>query len=461
MRYLFIILSLLVPVNCFAALSASTVFEVRNGGSDTNGGGFVTGASGTDFTQQNSAQYALTNGTTAGTTTVLTASAAANMVGNIAYIAGGTGSITGGWYQITAASVGTSITVDRNTGLTAGTGVTINVGGAFATPGLAASVASVDGMMIWIKSSTTYTMTTSTAGAAGPILFASAIRCKLEGYQTTRGDRGTKPTISAGSVTSIMMASTNGNDFQQFVNLKLDGNNGSGVSGFNATNARDIIEDCDCQNCGASSQIGFTGTIGAIINRCRSINNVTGFSAYTVSNSVSSGDVTGFQSPGSGAHFIHCLAYLATGVGFDGNANGAWFSYCTANGCTSHGFSFGNPTTNTSGANNCLSTNNGGAGFTTTGTLNQCRLFVCADYNNTGTRTSGTFGSDYTPINVAADPYVAVGSQDFRPNSTSNGGALLRATALGPVGLNNSQDVGACQHADPTSTTTILFLDRS
>ena len=43
------------------ALSASTVWEVRPAtGSDNNGGGFVTGASGTDYSQQGTAQYALT-----------------------------------------------------------------------------------------------------------------------------------------------------------------------------------------------------------------------------------------------------------------------------------------------------------------------------------------------------------------------------------------------------------------
>ena len=34
------------------ALSANSVFEVRTAGNDTNGGGFVTGAAGTDYSQQ-------------------------------------------------------------------------------------------------------------------------------------------------------------------------------------------------------------------------------------------------------------------------------------------------------------------------------------------------------------------------------------------------------------------------
>jgi hypothetical protein len=43
------------------ALSSATVLEVRTTGVDTNGGGFVTGATGTDFSQQNAAQYSGTN----------------------------------------------------------------------------------------------------------------------------------------------------------------------------------------------------------------------------------------------------------------------------------------------------------------------------------------------------------------------------------------------------------------
>ena len=63
------------------------------------------------------------------------------MIGNIAYVAGGTGSVVGNWYQITGQSTGVSITVDRSTGLSAGTGVTINIGGALATPGVCTTVA--------------------------------------------------------------------------------------------------------------------------------------------------------------------------------------------------------------------------------------------------------------------------------------------------------------------------------
>jgi hypothetical protein len=43
------------------ALPTTTVIEVRTTGNDSNGGGFVAGASGTDYSQQNSAQYTFSN----------------------------------------------------------------------------------------------------------------------------------------------------------------------------------------------------------------------------------------------------------------------------------------------------------------------------------------------------------------------------------------------------------------
>src|SRR3989344_5109514 len=155
------------------ALSANTIFEVRTSGSDTNGGGFVTGASGTDWSQQNAAQYAVTDGVTAGTTTITSATAnfGTDVVGNIMYVEGGTGAVAAGFYQITARASSTSITVDRSTGLTAGTGVTLNIGGALATPGRIIQTGILaDGNKVYIKSGT-YTLTTTTPGPAGPPTF--------------------------------------------------------------------------------------------------------------------------------------------------------------------------------------------------------------------------------------------------------------------------------------------------
>src|SRR5947209_15754292 len=120
------------------AISANTVFEIRTTGSDNNGGGFVTGASGTDFSQQDTAQVNIDNATitTSITTTTVTFSAGytptAADIGNIVQFLTGT-NVTAGFYQITAQTA-TTWTLDR-TPLSAGTttNATAKMGGGLAS----------------------------------------------------------------------------------------------------------------------------------------------------------------------------------------------------------------------------------------------------------------------------------------------------------------------------------------
>ncbi len=89
---------------------------------------------GTDYSQQVSPQYALTDCTSVGAgATVLTASAAADMVGNICYVVSGT-NFTAGRYEIISAVVGVSFTTDSNCTTGAGLSGVINVGGSLALP---------------------------------------------------------------------------------------------------------------------------------------------------------------------------------------------------------------------------------------------------------------------------------------------------------------------------------------
>lgn len=189
------------------ALSANTVFEIRSTATanNVNGGGFVTGASGVDYSQQDAAQYALTGATSAGADAIiLHASAHANMVGNIAKVVSGTNA-TVGWYEITAVDPGVSITVDRNWGTGAVADGVVNIGGALSL----ASTLDDDifelppnggGVKYWVKSGT-YTLGEAVSiSQSGGTLKPNFI----EGYATTRGDspRGsTRPTFVCGSNT--------------------------------------------------------------------------------------------------------------------------------------------------------------------------------------------------------------------------------------------------------------------
>jgi hypothetical protein len=186
------------------ALSIDTQWNVRTDGLDTNGAGFVFGAAGTDYSRQAAANSVGSNISTtdavgAGTTTITSATAAftSAITGNIIYLQGGSGSLTAGWYQATYVSA-TSITVDRS--VAAGTGITLNIGGALLTPGKAAANL-VSGNTIWLKTGT-YTITAA-------ITVGSSRTYALLGYGTTPGDNGTAPLITT-STNSITMLNVPG-----------------------------------------------------------------------------------------------------------------------------------------------------------------------------------------------------------------------------------------------------------
>lgn len=186
------------------AISGAAVWEVRSTAtaSNVNGGFFVTGATGTDYSQQNAAQYALTGGTSAGAgSTILHASAAADMVGNGLHLISGTNA-TAGWYEVISVSVGISITVDRAVTTGAGASIVFNIGGAMslgsADDALFESLTA--GNVMWIKggSSITYTLGGAvTIAAAG----TSQKPIMVNGYNSVRGDNptgATRPTLDSG-----------------------------------------------------------------------------------------------------------------------------------------------------------------------------------------------------------------------------------------------------------------------
>ena len=98
----------------WAALSATDQWNVRNGGSDTNGGAFKAGATGTDLSLQAGPEWNVTAAVTNNSTTITSATAAFNatVVGNVAYVSGGTSSITAGWYEVANYTNATIIKVD-------------------------------------------------------------------------------------------------------------------------------------------------------------------------------------------------------------------------------------------------------------------------------------------------------------------------------------------------------------
>lgn len=123
------------------AISAATIWRVRKNGSDTLCSGLfdptVSGA-GTDYTDQDTAQLAITDLACAGspwtTLTSATGGFTSAMIGNGIYIASGT-NFTAGRYIITGRADTNTITVDRAAGATGAcsSGVA-KIGGALANP---------------------------------------------------------------------------------------------------------------------------------------------------------------------------------------------------------------------------------------------------------------------------------------------------------------------------------------
>jgi len=440
------------------ALSAATVLEVRLGGGDTNGGGFVTGASGTDHSLQDAAQYAVADGVTAGTTTITSATAnfGTDVVGNIMYVAGGTGSVVAGWYQIISRSNAATIVVDRSTGLTAGTGVTLNIGGALKSPGMAGAIATVAGMRTFIKYNASPYVATSASTNIAEGCVSGTSNTAYCGYDSTRSlynSDANRPTFqtNTGVSTARLMAGTNNAYSVQNMILDCNGQT-AGICGFqsgewfcvkamgglsgglhqnSATAGRTIL--CEITTCGAIP-VGVTSNWFSVAHNntginanCGAFNLINGSAGFCYGCVAYGNDRSGF-STGSG--YVNCVAYDNTEYGFTTHNNGMGLMM------------------------NCIAEGNTLAGYRiNTGSQT---LYNCADYNNSTrhTITGGTVFGDVNPITLTGSPFTNAATGDFTINNTAGAGADCRAVGFPaafppPIsGTTNFRDIGAAQHQD-------------
>ena len=462
------------------ALDAAIIWEVRTGGADTNGGGFKLGASGTDHTLQDAAQYAVTDAVTDGTTTITSATASfgTDVVGNTLYITGGTGSITAAWYEITVRTDASTITVDRSTGLTAGTGATLNIGGSLASPGQA-SASKVGGNTVYIKAGT-YTLSSSSANVAGGVVADADSTAHQEqvntwvGYTSTRTLYNTdvKPVFINAAYTGITMVATTGS-YNRVINLEIDGNSAATTKGLTGGAGKVQIERCKVQNC-TSYGIQSTDGRGAIAIGCE-VTGCSGTSAFEVGFVGSAfacwshnNTTHGFTNAGGGNNTIsHCIASNNSGAAVDGfNFSGAPVTLISS-------ASYGNGRAGAyleSGARvwseliNCLFENNGTYGIDSFNATLMARLINCGTYNN----TSGKYNTAQITIvsghidNTTGSFFTAAGSDDFSLNNTAGQGAAARAAGYPATfqgGLTASAlDIGAAQHADAGGATGGVFF---
>lgn len=455
------------------ALAAATVWEIRTAGADDQGGGFVTGAGGTDYSQTDTKRVAtgtddstvdaVANGTT--TITSATANFQASIVGNIITLAGGTGTLAKGWYQVTARTNATTITVDRT--VAAGTGITMNVGGALASLGMLGGAVTVSGNYVWVKAGT-YTITSASTNISAGCLSMTTQAIYIEGYNAARGDLGTKPLIQANGVITAFTLINQGSNGQQFIrNMKFDGNNRATSQGCNI---RGHIYDCEFINFTNNALIGGSLVMPVAFN-C----SATGCSATPAFNAMCCVDCvafdntfTGFTAAGGDCFFIRCIADSnsgATSDGFTGTASTEKQQHynCIAYNNGRHGFFF-NGQRGTFAAN-CIAEANGGTGYIHNSNI-QISLYNCAAFNNT--TANFTLGTNIGNMNIASVTgtgsfFTNAAAQDFTLNNTASAGAAARAAGtpgtiinLGtPVGF---LDIGVYQHQETASTTGGSFV---
>ena len=412
-------------------LDGATVWEVRTGGSDTNGGGYV--ATGTDYSLFDAAELTLTNVTCTGDTTLTDADDGGEftdaMIGNILYLSDGK------WYQIMSRTDADNIVIDQN-GPT-DTGMTLNVGGALATPGgLGAVLAAhgVSGNKAYIKSGT-YPLSVAGANVPNGSLslsvgnMATDSDCYIECYQTTREDLGTPPKYLCSVVPTngyaVYLKGTTGEP-HTIVNMHIDGGS-VGVIGIRCANTYDSnMINCLAENC-------TDGFYGGQAYHCESKNN-SHYGFYGVNASLC-------WAHGNGSNGFNYALALSNCISSDNTNEGFYNTRLGVINCISYNNSKDGFRSSTQDLIyiNCIAADNGEHEYQL---RPSCKLMNCASKVGASGRSTGGV-ADFNPIVLTADPFIDVANGDFRLNNVAGGGLLCRAAGLGVYGQPGTMNVGA------------------
>lgn len=473
------------------ALPTNSVWEVRpTAGNDTNGGGFIAGAAGTDFSQQNGkntvgSNKSVTDGVGAGSTTIASASAGftSAIVGNIVFF-------DSAWYQVVSLTNGTSVVVDRNT--SSGTGLTLNIGGALATVSTAYANATQSNT-IYVKGSGTYTVS-----ATLTLTGANELPLTFIGYTTVRGDNGRVTWTTATDSTTLVKFGSPGTNFI-FMNFAFTNTASVRATGFDGGLSGQSwgLRLSNCSFDGFTTAIGL-GYINSVhYNLARLL-----MDGCEVKNSSSHG-----VNCSGGAHFIDCYIHDNGGHGVLASVvqsgtvvgNAIVLERCAIWGNTANGLysEFGNgaQSQNSSWFHciHCAIGGNGAQGIELTGSVSTNNYQPLTVTNsviesngsfaiindstdglgvfflknnafraNTSGNYSGTgLGSQASDITLTAECFTNPGSGDFTLNGSAGGGALLKAagypTILGS-GTSTNLSIGPMQAA-AAAAGAVIFVD--
>jgi hypothetical protein len=485
-----IILLMIAGGEVFATLPAATAWEVRpTVGTDTNGGCFVVGSTGTDFSQQNSAQYSNTDLATGGANNEIVSaghSFVASDIGNCIHITAGTG-FTVGFYQIVSVAVGTGI-LDRDVGTAPLVGGTYAVGGALATIAQALTGNQTQNI-IFVKQTGTYQISADLSmNNSNPNFGNTAMPNQIIGYKTTRTDG------------NAVNGCVNCPIIQLVTNTGLTAINGAtgNISGWFI---RNLVIDCN----GLGSSKGITTWFHWMVHNVK-ITNCTSNSYVADNNNGSTladSEITGATSSAGGTVRIHTRNAVVrtfihdnttTAIYSDGqfavllwnlvtnNSGGSSDCFFSADpqgnvvfnntfyACGQDGISFlsANTITSSNNVRNNIIVNMGRFGFFGDASPGNPAMPLYdgnAYFNNasgdrlrmddTGTVNAINAAAPYTniwDITLTGDPFTNAAGGDFTLNSTAGAGAAVRAGGT-PGPLNGITqvghvDLGALQHLD-------------
>jgi len=459
------------------SITSTTVWEIRDTAStaDLNGGGFdPTQGAGTDYSQQDAPILTVTDGNSASTTNLnsVTGGFTAAMQWNTLQITGGT--LTAGVYQIVAFVNSNNVTLDR--ALNTGSGSTVRVGGAFATPGFAGAQ-QVTSNTFYIRRGhnpldNPYTFSSTSNISGGRLTLTQGGLAnkpmRVIGYDTNRTPANTDPPpeldvgASMAGVT-VQMIFCNSNNVRVH-NFKFR-NPGAFAGGAVSTMLHLFGQNCVGDRCdidlnnvtnwlGVFSPDNSNAGFNILVDHANNLNNniaafasqgPSNFWAGCVARNGSNGapgwDTLGSSISGVG-RLYRCLSYKNGGDGF------RWFQVggqsaiqCAAKDNGGNGFTlfaYGSLI-------DCISSNNGGNQFANQGSGSTINLKNCAGFVGTGGANigPGIFADDNADfVTLTQDPFVNPAGGNFNLNAAAGGGAACVAVGYPQsfLGLPNTTD---------------------
>lgn len=281
------------------AINAASVFEIRTTATaaNVNGGFFVTGASGSDYSQQDAAQYTFTDLVIGADNTTMTSALVpftSDMVGNGLRVNTGT-NFTKTWYEIVSVAGGVA-QLDKAAGTAGSTAGGGKVGGALslASSDDAVFELAVAGTTYYVKTGTYVLGGTVNIAAAGTVLKTN----KIIGYTSARNDAtvGTnRPTFD------LTAAGFTLGDYWRMNNIQLTTT--GGVTAL-TTGQRNIVVNCKITDKATSAQTAVSMSNYSQIIDCEIIcyrgTCLAGGNTHSVTNSYIHDCLIGIKNTGAG-----------------------------------------------------------------------------------------------------------------------------------------------------------------